>query len=326
MRHRIANIVFSVLGAGALSMAMATAQPVLGTAERLADLMRQIAVIDDRAGGTVHGADLVRLAATAPNNKRPEARIAYLQAIYGLGGISDQSRIYLCGMKKVTAIPQTSDTCDALMLLRGPVEELTLDVTTGDALTILGQDTSASVRVIKRDGLRIGYLHGWTMLTRPEAGGPADELRFALHGTFAGGDAVILDARGRIGGGMDVMEVFFAPRITLYGRGRADAEWSKPKGMAEAVRQQRLGLLVGARTAGAVTGGSFFALPDGGGLYLAVANLRVGGQRLEGNGVAPDVFVPFDLRDAQGCDPQLERAVVEAVRLARQAKLNGTSQ
>ncbi len=51
-------------------------------------------------------------------------------------------------------------------------------------------------------------------------------------------------------------------------------------------------------------------------LYLAVLDGRVDGERLEGVGVAPDIEVPFDVRYANGRDPQLDRAIeVIAARL-----------
>jgi C-terminal processing protease CtpA/Prc len=47
-------------------------------------------------------------------------------------------------------------------------------------------------------------------------------------------------------------------------------------------------------------------------LYLAVADVLVDGQRLEGIGVEPDILVPFDRRYADGNDPQLNRAIAVA--------------
>jgi carboxyl-terminal processing protease len=44
-------------------------------------------------------------------------------------------------------------------------------------------------------------------------------------------------------------------------------------------------------------------------LLLAVADVSVDGERLEGHGVTPLVAVPFDIRYAQGNDPQLARAI-----------------
>ena len=68
-------------------------------------------------------------------------------------------------------------------------------------------------------------------------------------------------------------------------------------------------------TAGAVTAGKLFVLSDGSLLYLAVGDVLVDGERLEGVGVAPDIEVPFDIRYAAGKDPQLDRAI--EVRLER---------
>jgi carboxyl-terminal processing protease len=44
-------------------------------------------------------------------------------------------------------------------------------------------------------------------------------------------------------------------------------------------------------------------------LLLAVADVTVDGQRLEGVGVGPTIEVPFDPIYAAGRDPQLDRAV-----------------
>ena len=61
--------------------------------------------------------------------------------------------------------------------------------------------------------------------------------------------------------------------------------------------------------------GRLFVLPDGSLLYLAVADALADGLRLEGQGVQPDVAVPFDIRYSRGEDPQLERAVEEAMKM-----------
>ena len=69
--------------------------------------------------------------------------------------------------------------------------------------------------------------------------------------------------------------------------------------------------VVGARTAGALLAGRGFLLRDGSLLVLAVADVRVEGERLEGRGVVPDLAVPFRLPYAAGHDPQLEAALAE---------------
>ncbi|NKB95076.1 hypothetical protein HED48_04440 [Ochrobactrum intermedium] len=82
--------------------------------------------------------------------------------------------------------------------------------------------------------------------------------------------------------------------------------------MSYVAKRDKLALLVGSRTAGAVAGGSLFPLPDGGGLYVAVQALRTDGHVLEGQGVVPDVIVEGSLPYAGGADPQLDRALEEA--------------
>ena len=75
--------------------------------------------------------------------------------------------------------------------------------------------------------------------------------------------------------------------------------------------------VVGTRTAGALLAGRGFLLRDGSLLVLAVADVRVEGERLEGRGVMPDVVVPFRLPYAAGRDPQLEAALAELAQGSR---------
>jgi carboxyl-terminal processing protease len=53
--------------------------------------------------------------------------------------------------------------------------------------------------------------------------------------------------------------------------------------------------VVGTRTAGALLAGRGFLRKDGSLLVLAVSDVWVEGERLEGRGVMPDVVVPFQL-------------------------------
>jgi carboxyl-terminal processing protease len=50
-------------------------------------------------------------------------------------------------------------------------------------------------------------------------------------------------------------------------------------------------------------------MSDGSLLLLAVSDVRVDGERLEGAGVTPTIDLPFDSAYAAGRDPQLDRAV-----------------
>jgi len=58
--------------------------------------------------------------------------------------------------------------------------------------------------------------------------------------------------------------------------------------VAFAVKKQKLGTLVGQRSAGAVLGGTPFLLGDRSLLLLAAADALVDGERLEGRGGEPE--------------------------------------
>jgi carboxyl-terminal processing protease len=79
--------------------------------------------------------------------------------------------------------------------------------------------------------------------------------------------------------------------------------------LAFGLQKHRAATVIGVKTAGAVLSGFPFLMPDGSLLSLAVADLSVDGERLEGKGVVPNIDVPFELEYAQGVDPQLEQAL-----------------
>ena len=191
----------------------------------------------------------------------------------------------------------------------------------------------ASARILERAARdrRIGYARVWS------SAGPvyADLLRALIEaGPLSRAEALIIDLRGRIGGGgpayLDILDPR-APRLTMTGRDfvqispasfRRRTVWLIDGGtrsgaelLAYTIKHRDYGPLVGAHTAGAVTGGSPFLLPNGSLLYVAVADIAIEGRRLEGVGVAPDIAVPFSLPYAAGADPQLERAIKEARQL-----------
>jgi carboxyl-terminal processing protease len=156
-----------------------------------------------------------------------------------------------------------------------------------------------------------------------------DLLREEIVGRFADADALILDFRNGWGGANPSFVNLFSkvpPRLEYIGRDGTrrpyDAQWRKPlfvlinegstsgkEVVAFAIKKYRLGQLVGQRTAGAVLAGSVFLLGDKTLLYLAVSDVVVDGERLEGRGVAPDVEVHDFLPFARGNDPQLEKAI-----------------
>jgi len=55
--------------------------------------------------------------------------------------------------------------------------------------------------------------------------------------------------------------------------------------------------------------GSVFPLANGALLYLAVGDVTVGGERLEGVGVKPDIAVERPIPYSAGADPQLGAAL-----------------
>jgi carboxyl-terminal processing protease len=79
--------------------------------------------------------------------------------------------------------------------------------------------------------------------------------------------------------------------------------------LAYGFKKNGYGEVVGEQTAGALLAARSFLLPDGSLLILAVNDVAVDGERLEGKGVAPTIEVPFELPYAAGKDPQLNKAI-----------------
>ena len=184
----------------------------------------------------------------------------------------------------------------------------------------------ASARIIVADKARIGYVHVWSYASR--------RIQSALEDLIADGplkdaDALVFDLRGGWGGAQPQYLDLFNPRApTMQVKDRngetgfVDVKWRKPVAMlinegtrsgkevlAYGFKQYRLGELIGHRTEGAVLAATAFLIGDDGLLLLAVEDVLVDGQRLEGVGVTPTIEVPFDPRFAAGQDPQLDRAV-----------------
>lgn len=189
----------------------------------------------------------------------------------------------------------------------------------------------ASVRIIERGPKRIGYIRMWSFA--------GDRYRNALQEEISRAplreaDALIIDLRDGWGGANPEDINIFNARVTALtfvardGTERSlDSQWRKPVALlvnegtrsgkemiAYAFRKHSIGPVIGTRTAGAVVGGRPFQIRPGMLLYLAVSDVRVDGERLEGVGVEPDIKVEFSLPYAQGADPQLEAAVEALIR------------
>jgi carboxyl-terminal processing protease len=184
----------------------------------------------------------------------------------------------------------------------------------------------ASARVIVAGEARIGYVHVWSYASRRIQSALEDLMS---EGPLKDADALVWDLRGGWGGAQPEYLDLFNPRApTMQVKGRdgetgfVDVKWRKPVAalinegtrsgkevLAYGFKEYRLGELVGQRTEGAVLAATAFLIGDDGLLLLAVEDVLVDGQRLEGVGVTPTIEVPFDWHYAAGGDPQLDRAV-----------------
>ena len=183
-----------------------------------------------------------------------------------------------------------------------------------------------SARVIVSDKTKIGYVHVWSYASRRTQSALEDLM---AEGPLKEADALVFDLRGGWGGAQPQYLDLFNPRSpTMQVKDRngetgfVDVKWRKPVAMlinegtrsgkevlAYGFKEYRLGELIGHRTEGAVLAATAFLIGDDGLLLLAVEDVLVDGQRLEGVGVTPTIEVPFDWRYAAGGDPQLDRAV-----------------
>jgi carboxyl-terminal processing protease len=184
----------------------------------------------------------------------------------------------------------------------------------------------ASARVIVADKARIGYVHVWSYASSSIQSALEDLMS---DGSLKDADALVWDLRGGWGGAQPQYLDLFNPRApTMQVKDRngetgfVDVKWRKPVAtlinegtrsgkevLAYGFKEYRLGELIGHRTEGAVLAATAFLIGDDGLLLLAVEDVLVDGQRLEGVGVTPTIEVPFDCRYAAGRDPQLERAI-----------------
>jgi carboxyl-terminal processing protease len=183
-----------------------------------------------------------------------------------------------------------------------------------------------SARLIVTDKAKIGYVHVWSYASHRMQSALEDLMS---DGMLRDADALVWDLRGGWGGAQPQYLDLFNPRaptMKITGRngetGFIDVKWRKPVAalinegtrsgkevLAYGFKEYRLGELVGHRTEGAVLAATAFLIGADGLLLLAVEDVLVDGQRLEGIGVTPTIEVPFDSRYAAGGDPQLDRAV-----------------
>jgi carboxyl-terminal processing protease len=183
----------------------------------------------------------------------------------------------------------------------------------------------ASFQIREVHGRRIGYAHFYSYAGRQYQEALEEAIR---NGPLRDAEALVMDLRYGLGGAdPSYLNLFnrHVPQLASIDRDGQQTvfpvQWTQPLVMlvnetsrsgkevlAFAARQHGLATLVGTRTAGAVLAGSPIVIDGQDLLYLAVRDVRVDGQRLEGVGVAPDHEVAAGLLDCQGVDRQLERA------------------
>ena len=202
-------------------------------------------------------------------------------------------------------------------------------------------NSATTFRVAGRD---IGYVHLWSG-THPRI---LQSFTALMHDRFAGHDAMILDLRGGYGGAWyDYLDPFFPDRtgyyrFTVLDRTGRSAHRAEPKVnprhfagpmvvlINEGTRSGKEALayqfktsgrapLIGGTTRGAfLAGRAVFTDPAKPYfLFLAAAEPRLDGHRLEGHGVAPDIPVAFPLDHSPATDPQLAAALREIERLLK---------
>ncbi|MEO0737555.1 MAG: S41 family peptidase [Cyanobacteria bacterium J06649_12] len=212
-------------------------------------------------------------------------------------------------------------------------KEMTVTPQLYDGITMFLEVMDDSVEVIETSGKQIGYVHIWSYAGDQYQEKLEDEL---IYGRLRDADALVLDLRDGWGGApLTALQLYTArgPSVTSIGRDRTPStyhgQWNKPVVMlvnggsrsakeilAYGFQQYDIGPVVGTPTAGAVTAGRAFIMPDDSLLYVAVADVYLDQTvRLEGEGVTPDVVVPFPIEYAQGADPQKERAIATALGL-----------
>jgi carboxyl-terminal processing protease len=201
------------------------------------------------------------------------------------------------------------------------------------------RSVAESAAVHERNGFAIAYVRMWSYAGQRYHELLQEQLRSE---PLRDADALVLDIRGGWGGANSDYLNLFNPNVPTMavrfrdGTGHVyDPQWRKPvvllvdggsrsgkEILAHGFKRYGIGTVVGTTTAGAVVGGRPYLLSDGGILYLAVMDVLVDGERLEGVGVAPHVEVTFDVRYAAGHDPQLEKALDVAAGRARASKEN----
>lgn len=187
------------------------------------------------------------------------------------------------------------------------------------------------MKVIEHKGHRFSYIRLWWLTGWKMRG--AFEVGLMEHDM-----GLIIDIRDGFGGSPPSeyihpflkggLETITQEYITRNSTGRSSVSDNRPviilinggsrsgkELLSYYFKKTKRGLLIGERTAGFVSGGSYKRISEDSVLLHCTVMLVIDGERLEGVGVEPDIEVPFDIRFTAGKDIQLERAKDEMVKL-----------
>jgi carboxyl-terminal processing protease len=218
------------------------------------------------------------------------------------------------------------ETVSFSLIRNGNSLEVRVPVVKLDGRTMFEDALKSSVEIIKRKNEKIGYVHAWSYAGTQFQ----EELKSQiLWGDLKNCDSLIVDLRDGWGGAdINYLNLFRQP-IAVVESTNATGEknsysgvWEKPVALlinerstsgkellSYGFKKLKLGKVIGENTAGAVVAGRCFPLSNGDILYLAVADIQVDGQRLEGQGITPDIRVRRPIKSAGDGDLQLEAAV-----------------
>lgn len=195
----------------------------------------------------------------------------------------------------------------------------------------------ASIRIDTVLGKAIGYIHIYNYAGSQYQDALIEALCF---GKLKDVDGVVIDLRFGLGGADPAYLNLFNPNIPVMEsiaqdgtRQKYDPQWRKPCAflvdrtsrsgkeiIAYGAKKYQLALVTGDTTAGAVLAGSLYPLANKDMLYLATQDAKVNGERLEGNGVVPDVLIPMDVRYIQGKDVRITQTMELVAGMVKEKK------
>jgi carboxyl-terminal processing protease len=221
----------------------------------------------------------------------------------------------------------TAGTAVTLVVKRGSqtlVRYLTPVFTTPRAGFVDAIDASAEV--LEYSDCKIGYIHLWSGIGESEV-----VFRDVVHQKLSEVDGFILDLRDGYGAlSVDAVDWLYRPNSGMQSLSNRTQDGSKylwhvgfhqpvmalinggsrsgKELVALQLKKSGRALLFGEKTAGAMVGGTYFAIDKKTCLYVATVDVEVDGQRLEGVGVSPNINVVNDY-NKPGIDAQFDAAV-----------------